>query len=255
PPPARVGAAGSGGRGRGRGAGRPRAPGGGALPRARGGRPRGPRGREGRAGGPERVITFVAVALLALIAFAYAALPLLSPRHADPLPDDTDPVLAGLEEEKAALLRAIAELDAREDLAAERREQLRRRYEAKAAATIKALDARRAAVAARGRRGTAPAASGTAAPSGAGDASALAGGSPATVGQASAPAGESPAPPGESPAPGGESPAPAGGAAPARPRRAPRSEEHTSELQSREKLVCRLLLEKKNIKPCRDHPH
>src|SRR5690606_41971201 len=30
------------------------------------------------------------------------------------------------------------------------------------------------------------------------------------------------------------------------PGRAPRSEEHTSELQSREKLVCRLLLEKKN---------
>src|SRR5690606_41559092 len=28
--------------------------------------------------------------------------------------------------------------------------------------------------------------------------------------------------------------------------RPPRSEEHTSELQSREKLVCRLLLEKKN---------
>src|SRR3712207_6915557 len=38
---------------------------------------------------------------------------------------------------------------------------------------------------------------------------------------------------------------------PARPggrlRRAPRSEEHTSELQSRQYLVCRLLLEKKNI--------
>src|SRR5690606_41057588 len=30
------------------------------------------------------------------------------------------------------------------------------------------------------------------------------------------------------------------------PSTAPRSEEHTSELQSREKLVCRLLLEKKN---------
>src|SRR3712207_7547762 len=30
-----------------------------------------------------------------------------------------------------------------------------------------------------------------------------------------------------------------------RPRRAPRSEEHTSELQSRQYLVCRLLLEKK----------
>src|SRR5690625_6922183 len=29
----------------------------------------------------------------------------------------------------------------------------------------------------------------------------------------------------------------------------PRSEEHTSELQSRGHLVCRLLLEKKNLKP------
>src|SRR5215475_15011561 len=37
--------------------------------------------------------------------------------------------------------------------------------------------------------------------------------------------------------------------APARDRRAPeRSEEHTSELQSRENLVCRLLLEKKKTK-------
>src|SRR5690606_42119456 len=35
--------------------------------------------------------------------------------------------------------------------------------------------------------------------------------------------------------------------APAGPRQAQRSEEHTSELQSRENLVCRLLLEKKNI--------
>src|SRR5690606_40989367 len=33
---------------------------------------------------------------------------------------------------------------------------------------------------------------------------------------------------------------------PARPGPSPRSEEHTSELQSRENLVCRLLLEKKN---------
>src|SRR5690625_6418575 len=32
------------------------------------------------------------------------------------------------------------------------------------------------------------------------------------------------------------------------PRSAPRSEEHTSELQSRGHLVCRLLLEKKNTK-------
>ncbi len=105
------------------------------------------------------MITFVVVALLALLAFAYVALPLLSPGHADPLPDDTDPVLAGLREEKEALLRAIAELDAREDLAEERRERLRRRYEAKAAATLRAIDARRAELDARGRRGAAAAAS------------------------------------------------------------------------------------------------
>src|SRR6266702_7568389 len=36
-----------------------------------------------------------------------------------------------------------------------------------------------------------------------------------------------------------------------RPRRAPRSEEHTSELQSRGHLVCRLLLEKKKKKKIR----
>src|SRR5258707_10198627 len=35
-----------------------------------------------------------------------------------------------------------------------------------------------------------------------------------------------------------------------RPRPARRSEEHTSELQSRQYLVCRLLLEKKNSQPC-----
>src|SRR5690554_7192742 len=38
-----------------------------------------------------------------------------------------------------------------------------------------------------------------------------------------------------------------------------RSEEHTSELQSRPHLVCRLLLEKKkknqHLKPARTHPH
>src|SRR3712207_7089964 len=33
-----------------------------------------------------------------------------------------------------------------------------------------------------------------------------------------------------------------------------RSEEHTSELQSRQYLVCRLLLEKKKLPPCILHP-
>src|SRR5690606_41178015 len=38
---------------------------------------------------------------------------------------------------------------------------------------------------------------------------------------------------------------------PVKPRDAlTRSEEHTSELQSRENLVCRLLLDKKNLDPC-----
>src|SRR5690606_39445026 len=47
--------------------------------------------------------------------------------------------------------------------------------------------------------------------------------------------------------PNGSTPAPRRSPAPGQ-RPQPRSEEHTSELQSREKLVCRLLLEKKNIK-------
>src|SRR5688572_31560038 len=34
-----------------------------------------------------------------------------------------------------------------------------------------------------------------------------------------------------------------------------RSEEHTSELQSQSNLVCRLLLEKKKMRHCRNRPH
>src|SRR3712207_7703648 len=44
---------------------------------------------------------------------------------------------------------------------------------------------------------------------------------------------------------GGGSSRPPPGRGAARRRRSPRSEEHTSELQSRQYLVCRLLLEKK----------
>src|SRR5690606_41901158 len=50
---------------------------------------------------------------------------------------------------------------------------------------------------------------------------------------------------GGAPAAGGRE---TGGAAVDQPRAGARSEEHTSELQSRENLVCRPLLEKKNIK-------
>src|SRR5437868_8653922 len=42
----------------------------------------------------------------------------------------------------------------------------------------------------------------------------------------------------------------AGAGAPSPTRTSRRSEEHTSELQSRFDLVCRLLLEKKNQQPC-----
>lgn len=88
------------------------------------------------------MLTFILIALLALIAFVYVTLPLLVPGQADPLPDDSDPVLAGLRDERDALYRAIKELDARDDLAAERRSHLRERYEARAAQTLKAIDDR-----------------------------------------------------------------------------------------------------------------
>src|SRR5690606_23984158 len=72
-------------------------------------------------------------------------------------------------------------------------------------------------------------------------------------------AGEGDARPGREPEPelgaalggaerGGDDGAVAGGVVVASPPGAGRSEEHTSELQSRENLVCRLLLEKKNKK-------
>lgn len=88
------------------------------------------------------MLTLLIIALLALIAFAYVALPLLVPSQADPLPDYSDPVLSGLRDERDALYLAIKELEGRSDLPAERREQLRVRYEARAAATLHAIDER-----------------------------------------------------------------------------------------------------------------
>lgn len=88
------------------------------------------------------MLTTLLIALLGLALFAYVALPLLDPKGADPLPTENDPVLTDLEEEKEALFRAIRELDSRDDLAPERREQLRARYEAKAARVLRALDER-----------------------------------------------------------------------------------------------------------------
>ena len=61
------------------------------------------------------MLTGILIGALALIAFLYVAVPLLAPGQSDPLPDDRDPVLVDLGEEKDALFRAIRELDAREE--------------------------------------------------------------------------------------------------------------------------------------------
>ena len=95
------------------------------------------------------MLTSVIVVLLLLVTLAYAAVPLLSRKAVDPLPDDRDPILVDLEEERDALLRAIRELDGRADLEASRRDALRARYEAKAGQVLRALETQRATLATR----------------------------------------------------------------------------------------------------------
>ena len=97
------------------------------------------------------MLTGILIGLLALIAFLYVAVPLLAPGQADPLPDNRDPVLTDLGEEKDALFRAIRELDAREDLPLERRQQLHERYEAKAAKVLTRMEQRQAELEGRGQ--------------------------------------------------------------------------------------------------------
>lgn len=101
-------------------------------------------------------MTAALIALFALVLLGYVALPLLFPKQADRLPNLRDPLLQGLEEERDALFRAIRELEERSDLPAERRAQLRARYEAKAAGVLRDLEERKAeleGVAAPPRRG------------------------------------------------------------------------------------------------------
>lgn len=85
------------------------------------------------------MIAFVAVfiGLLLLIALI---LPYLDRRLNDPVPLHDDPLAQDLGEERDALFDAIRELEARDDLSDERRQQLRARYEAKAARTLERLD-------------------------------------------------------------------------------------------------------------------
>lgn len=104
------------------------------------------------------MLTTVFIVLLIAIAVAYAAVPLLFPRQTDPLPDERDPELQDLEEERESLYRAIQELDARDDMPSERRSALRARYEAKAASVLRAIDQRQAELANTApRRAAAPA--------------------------------------------------------------------------------------------------
>ena len=88
------------------------------------------------------MLTLIIVIILAFIFFAYVAIPLIFPSQSDSLPDLRDPILQDLEEERDALFRAIRELEAREDLDPGRRDQLRARYEAKAATVLRSLDER-----------------------------------------------------------------------------------------------------------------
>ncbi|MEJ2666990.1 MAG: tetratricopeptide repeat protein, partial [Deinococcales bacterium] len=93
--------------------------------------------------------TLILVIVVALVALAYVAVPLLVPDQADPLPDFSDPIAQDLAEERDALVRAIKEVEERTDLPDERRQALRARYEAKAAHVLEALDAREAELAGR----------------------------------------------------------------------------------------------------------
>ena len=93
------------------------------------------------------MVFLIVVLAFGLLAIVFA--PLFSKQLIDDLPDMRDPVTVDLEEERDALLRAIRELDARIDLSGERRDQLRARYEAKAAQVLKRLDERQQEILAR----------------------------------------------------------------------------------------------------------
>ena len=86
------------------------------------------------------MLTIILIIILALVFFSYAAIPLLVPNQADPLPNYQDPIKKELSEERDALLRAIKEIDNRDDLSEERRNELKRRYESKTAKVLRSLD-------------------------------------------------------------------------------------------------------------------
>ena len=85
------------------------------------------------------MIAFVAI-LIGLLMLIVLLLPYLDRRLSEPVPSFDDPLAHDLAEERDALFDAIRELEARDDLSHEQRQQLRARYEAKAAKTLERLD-------------------------------------------------------------------------------------------------------------------
>ncbi len=86
------------------------------------------------------IFSIVIIALLALTLIIVVVLPLLNRQFSDPVPNFDNPLEEDLTEERDALFRAIAELENQPDLSEARRQQLRARYEAKAAQILKSLD-------------------------------------------------------------------------------------------------------------------
>ena len=101
-------------------------------------------------------MTTILIVLLVIFAIGYVAVPLIFGNTADALPDDRDPLLIDLQEERDALFRAITELAEREDLADDRKAALRTRYEAKAAQVLQKIDKRTAQLEGRPQPRSAP---------------------------------------------------------------------------------------------------
>lgn len=97
------------------------------------------------------MIALLAV-LLGLATLLVLILPYRDRRSTHQAPSIEDPVEEDLEEERDALLEAVRELEARDDLQEEHRSRLRDRYEAKAARALKRLDEHRLASTQAGER-------------------------------------------------------------------------------------------------------
>lgn len=88
-------------------------------------------------------MTLFLVGLLGIFIMAIVALPYVDPALVERVPFLGDPEARELEEERDALLRAVQELEQRDDLEVARRQELRDRYERKAAQVAQRLAERK----------------------------------------------------------------------------------------------------------------